>query len=306
MPAEYPTLLDVAASDKGSGYDVITEAIYSHAEVNLFPASTQSETTLDVTVLKGLPSGSTFRRANEGVLPSKTSFENKRFDMALVDRRVEVDKLGVYARAKDKARLLINQSVPQMEKALSDVATQIIYGAINDANKGFPGLIAQMSSAATHNVDVTGTTAKSSVFFLDVRPTSMELVFGNDGTLMMQDDWTEGTVFLGDDNARLLALINMITGWVGFRLLNVNRAVRIKNIGTATGKTLTDAHMHTALSLCEDDLGFRPTHILGNGRSFEQLRSSRVTDLVPNPPAIKEFEGIPVVRSINISKAETV
>jgi hypothetical protein len=303
---EFPTLLDVAKTDKGSAYDVIDESIHSHAEVNLFPVSTQAETTLEVTVQKGLPGGSTFRRPNEGVLPSKTSFENKRFDMSLVNRRVEVDRDGVYARAKDKARLLVTQSVPQMEKALADIATQIWYGLLSDPNKGFPGLVAQMADDASHVVDVTGTSAKSSVFFLDLRPSSVELVFGAEQTITMGDDWKEETVFLGDDNKRMTALVNQIVGWVGLRLLNVNRAVRIKNIGTASNKTLTDTHMHAALNLCQDELGFTPTHIVGNGRSFEQLRVSRVTSLLPNPPAVTEFAGIPIVRSINISKAETV
>jgi hypothetical protein len=120
----------------------------------------------------------------------------------------------------------------------------------------------------------------------------------------MADDWKEETVFLGEENARLLALTNQITGWVGIRLLNKNRAVRIKNIGTASGKVLTNAMMNSALNLCQDELGFTPTHIVGNGRSFEQLRLDNVTALLPNPPRVTDIAGIPVVRSINISKAE--
>lgn len=301
---QFPTLLEVAKLDKGSGYDVIQEAIHSHAEIDLFPASTQSETTLDVTVLKSLPGGSTFRRPNEGVLPTKSAFENKRFDMSLVDRRVEIDRDGVYARAKDKARFLVNQSKPQMEQALSDIAVQIIYGKLNDTNKGFPGLIAQAANDAQHVVDVTGTASKSSVWFLDINPASMELVFGADQSLTMEDEWTEETVFLGEDNARMKALTNRIFGWVGLRLLNINRVVRIKNIGVVENKTLTAEHMNTALNLCQDDLGFRPTHILGNGRSFEQLRLSLATDLLPDPKRLNDFDGIPLVRSINISKSE--
>lgn len=302
-PAKFPTLLDVSVNDKGSGHDVITEAIYSHQEVNLFPASTQTETTLDVQVLESLPGGASFRLPNEGVAPSKTTYGLKRFDMALVERRVEVDKHGVYERAKDKARLLVNQSKPQMEQALQDIAKQIIYGSLNDANKGFPGLLAQAADDAQHVVDATGTANKSSVWFLDISPATMELVFGADATLTMSDDWDEETVTQTGDK-RLKVLANIIKGWVGFRLLNRNRAVRIKNVGIANGKTLTDALMHQALNLCQDELGFTPTHILGNGRSFEQLRTSRVTTLVPDPPRINEFAGIPLVRSINISKSE--
>jgi len=302
-PAKFPTLLDVSVNDKGSAHDVIVEAIHSHQEVNLFPSSTQPECKLDVQVLVSLPGGDTFRRPNEGVSPSKTTFELKSFDMALVERRVEVDKHGIYERAKDKARLLINQSVPQMAKALSVIAQQIIYGSLNDANKGFPGLLAQANDAATHVVDATGTSAKSSVWLLEVLPANMELVFGADASLTMGDDWDEETVTVDGTN-RLKVLSNIIKGWVGFRLLNRNRAVRIKNIGVAAGKLCTNARMNDALNLCQDDLGFTPTHILGHGRSFEQLRKDNITDLLPNPPRLTEFAGIPLIRSINISKDE--
>ena len=188
----FPTLLDVSALDKGSGHDVIVEAIYSNAEVNLFPAVVQTDIDLEVSVMTDLPGGETFRRPNEGVLPTKTSFTNKRFDMSLVDRRVEIDRDGILARTKDKARFKINQSVPQAAKALSDISKQIIYGKLGDLNKGFPGLMAQASADATHAIDATGTANLSSVWFLDIRPSSLELVFGADQSLTMGDDWMEG------------------------------------------------------------------------------------------------------------------
>ncbi len=309
MPAaldanKFPTLLDVAKLDKGSGYDVIQEAIFSHAEVDLFPAATQSDCQLEVTVMTELPDGSTFRQPNTGIQPTKAKFANKKFDMALVNRRVEVDKVGVYGRSKNKPRLLINQSVPQMAKALSDVSKQIIYGALGDKNSGFPGLVAQAANDAAHAVDAAGTTNLTSIWLLDIRPSSMELVFGADETLTMSDDWEEETTFIPPNNDRLKVLYNEIAGWVGFRLLNINRAIQIKNIGTANGKTLTPLMVTQALNLCQDNLGFTPTHILGNGRSFEQYRQALVTELLPNPDRITEIDGIPVVRSINVSTSE--
>lgn len=301
---QFPTLLDIAALDAGSAHDVIVEAIFSNAEVNLFPAVTQTDNSLEVSVMTELPGGETFRRPNEGVLPTKATFTNKKFDMALVDRRVEIDKDGVYARSKDKARVLVAQSVPQMSKALADISKQIIYGKLADDNKGFPGLMAQAAADAAHAVDVTGTANLSTVWFLDIRPSSLELVFGADQTLTMSDNWKEETIYLLPENRRLVALTNRIYGWVGLRLWNINRVVQIRRIGTANGKTLTDAHMMAALNLCQDNLGFTPTHILGNGRSFEQLRASRVTANIPNPMRVTDYDGIPIVRSINIRTDE--
>lgn len=301
----FPTLLDVSALDKGSGHDVIVEAISSNAEVNLFPAVIQDDIDLEVSVMTDLPGGETFRRPNEGVLPSKTSFTNKKFDMSLVDRRVEVDRDGIYARSKDKARFLVNQSVPQATKALSDISKQIIYGKLGDLNKGFPGLIAQAAVDALHAIDAGGTTNLSSVWFLDIRPSSLELVFGSDQSLTMGDDWKEETIYIPNplmpgELRRLHGITNRLFGWVGLRLWNINRVVQIRRIGTATGKTLTPLMMTQAMNLCQDVLGFTPTHILGNGRSFEQLRQSLATELAPNPPRITNWDGVPIVRSINV------
>lgn len=306
---EFPTLLDVSASDKGSGHDVIEEAIYSNAEVDLFPAVVQEDTNLEVSVMTDLPGGETFRRPNEGVLPTKSTLTAKKFDMSLVDRRVEVDRDGIYARTNDKAHFLVNQSVPQGAKALSDISRQIIYGKLGDINKGFPGLIAQASADAGHCIDAGGTTDLSSVWLLDIRPSSLELVFGASQSLTMNDDWKEETVYLADQKdprilRRMLAMTNRLFGWVGLRLWNINRVVHIRRIGTAAGHTFTADLMVDALDLCEDELGFTPTHILGNGRSFRQLRDSLKTPENPNPKRLADWDGIPIVRSINILKNE--
>ena len=99
---------------------------------------------------------------------------------------------------------------------------------------------------------------------------------------------------------RLHAVTNRLFGWVGLRLWNINRVVQIRRIGTAAGKTLTIQRMVDAMNLCTDVLGFMPTHILGNGRSFEQLRQAYITPETPNPERLTAYDGVPLVRSINI------
>ena len=200
--------------------------------------------------------------------------------------------------------------MPQAAQALSDISKQIVYGKLGDLNKGFPGLIAQASTDAAHCIDAGATENLSSVWLLDIRPSSLELMFGSNQSLTMGDDWKEETVYLHNDKKpsegprRMLAMTNRLFGWVGLRLWNINRVVHIRRIGTAPGTTLTDDLMVAAMNLCEDELGFVPTHILGNGRSFEQQRESRKTALLTSPPRIEDFNGIPIVRSINILKNE--
>jgi len=169
----------------------------------------------------------------------------------------------------------------------------------------FPGLIAQMLSA--NEVDATGTTAKSSVFFVRIARETCQFLFGNGTTIDLQPEWKEETV-LDSNNLPYQAMTNWLNGAVGARLANKNSVVRIKNIGTAAGKTLTDAHMFSAYEKFTTALGAEPTHIFLTPRSREQLRASR-TATSPNgapAPLPADWNGIPLIASSAISNAETI
>lgn len=297
-------MLDVAKLDAGVGHEVIDEVIAMYPEVSAFPAETMQGATKEVSVLKTLPTAS-FRNANEGVTRSKAEFETKVFQTSIFDLQVAVDLQGVLKASKDQARFLKNQSLPSMRAVLKLIAKQIIYGSANDA-KGFPGLVSQHAADTDHVYDVTGTGGTtSSVWFLQVGADTCGLTFGNEQSITMSDDWKEETVY--DANSKpFQALTNWISGRGGFELRNKNASVRIKNIGTATNKTLTDAIMYQALQLCEQ-LGMTPNLILGSPRSFEQLRAARTATSPSGAPApkLRDWEGIPIISSINVLNTET-
>jgi hypothetical protein len=308
----FSTLLDVAALDAGVGYPVIDEVIAMFPEVSAFPVETMVGSTIEVSVLKTLPTVG-FRNANEGTTRVKPEFEVRPFQTAIIDAQVAVDKQGVVNASKDQARFLMNQAMPFMRSTLRTIAKQIIYGnnasnasgIVNDA-KGFPGLVNQYSADSAHEYDVTGTASTtSSVWFLQIAADTMGLSFGNEQTITMSADWKEETVY--DSNSKpFQALTNYINGRVGFLLKNKNSAVRIKNIGTATNKTLTDAIMYLGLQKCEE-LGMQPNLIIGSPRSFEQLRAARTATSPSGAPApkIREWEGIRVISTINVLNTET-
>lgn len=308
----FPTLLDVTKLDAGVGYPVINEVIAAFPEVNAFPVETIVGSTMEVSVLKTLPTVQ-FRNANEGVTRSKPDFETRPFQTFILDAQVAVDVQGVLQASKDQARFLQNQAMPFMRAALQLISKQIVYGN-NAANaalvsqdaKGFPGLINQYSADSSHEYDVTGTGATtSSVWFLQVAPDTMNITFGNAQSITMAADWKEETVY-DSNNKPFQALTNWINGRCGFLLKNKNSAVRIKNIGTAANKTLTDAIMYLGLQKCEE-LGMQPNLIIGSPRSFEQLRAARTATSPSGAPApkIREWEGIPVISSINVRNTET-
>lgn len=297
----FNTLDDVAKLDAGAGYPVIDETIAFYPELQNIPAEVMTGSTMELSILKTLPSAS-FRNANEGTPRRKAEFENKVFQTAIIDQQVGVDVQGVLKASKDQARFLINQAKPHMKAVLNHICKQMYYGTTNDA-KGFPGLVSQYANDAAHEINVAGGSAKSSVWFLQVGSENLHFLYGNDQSLTMNEDWKEETIYDASNNP-LQGLTNWINGRVGFRLANKNSAVRIKNIAAAT-QTLTDTFMYQALQKCEE-LGMVPNLIVGNPRSFEQIRAARTTYSPTGAPApkLRDWEGIPILSTINVSVAE--
>lgn len=299
-----PTLLDLKKIEAGIGYNLIAEAITARRpELSVIPADTLIGTSMELTVLAGLPTVA-FRNLNEGVAKSKPRFETRTFQCAILDQQVQVDK-RLADLAKDRGRFLENQTMPVIEAALNHVSSQFYYGVTIDA-KGFIGLIAQANSAATHVHDATGASAKSSVWFLSLGREKLEWLWGNNETVTLDGEWKEETLYDANGNG-FPGLSNWVKGRPGLRLANKNAAVRIKNLSTGAGKTLTDAMMFAALRLTMD-LGVDPTVIVMNGRSADQLRASRTATNVTGAPAPlpRDFEGIPIHISTSITNDESI
>lgn len=300
------TLLDLKKLNDGIGTDIVEENILLAPELRIIPADILSGTEMSLTVRTDLPSVA-FRNLNEGVARSKGKYETRIFQCADLSHQIAVDK-ALVAKSLEPARLLGNHMSGAVEAAFRHVGKQFWYGTANDA-KGFPGVIAQMIADSEHEIDATGASAKSSVFFVRIARETVQFLTGNGTTLSMQDEWKEETVYDPNGNP-FQAFTNWLNFAVGARVANKHSVVRIKNIGTAAGKTLTDALMYQAYEKFTTNLGAEPTHIFMTPRSNEQLRASRTNTgsnakgEVPTLP--QDWNGIPIVRSSAISNAETI
>ena len=305
MPNGYLTFLDLKKQDTTPGYDLVEENIKLSPELSIFPADVMAGTSIDLTVRTDLPTVG-FTNIGEGVTPSKSGYITRLFQTANLDALVKLPVGLLQGKPQALgAKLMSNEQSGFVEAAIRHIAKQTWYGVGNDA-KGFIGLVAQMLADATHNIDAEGTTAdgKSSVYFLSVGANKLEYWFGSNRTLTF-DDWVKQTV--KDEQQRdMEALTSWMHANVGLRLANRNAVLRIKNITEQGGHTLTWTHMYKALRQMRDDCGQNPTHIFMTGRSQEQLRQARITDLLPDPPLPKDLEGIPFVITHGISNAETI
>lgn len=138
------TLLDIAkqnGNDKIVG--LIEEVNLIVPEVRIFPARTIKGTMFKTLVRTAYPTVG-FRKANNGTDPVKSSYENRLFECALIDGRMEVDK-AVADASEDGAEVVKSrEAVGYMGGAMSALATQIWYGT--KANDGFPGLATLVDS----------------------------------------------------------------------------------------------------------------------------------------------------------------
>jgi len=301
------TLIDVVKLDAGIGAPVIDEVILQSKEVSVFPVDVIQGATVELSVMVGTPTVG-FRNANEGTSFARGEFESRIFQSQVIEQPIQVDIQGVLNASKDPGRVLFNHVTATTRAVLNHIGRQTWYAGTAQTGadtKAAPGIVAQSNSAATHVVDATGASAKSSVWFLQLGVESVDHVYGNDTTLTYGSEWTEETVYDANNKA-LRALVNMISGRVAPRVANKNAAVRIKNLAAST-QVLSDALMYQALEKCEV-LGMVPNAIFMNPRSLYQLRAGRTATTVTGQPAPlpTDWNGIPIYSTTNISVAETV
>jgi hypothetical protein len=302
------TLGDVVKSDIGIGAPIIDETIVSTPELSIFPVDTILGDTINLSVQVGNPSVS-FRIANNGTDSKKGVFESRIFQTAILDEYIEVDINGVLNAAKDPARLLTSQAASVTKAVMKHMAYQSWYaGTTQDGadENAAPGLLAQSSTAATHVLDATGTTGKTSVWLLELGQYSLDHIYGNGTTLNFGEDWieTDGT---GANGKKLRVLQNWIAGRFAPRLANKNAAFRIKNISEENGKGLTATLLSNAMKKAAY-LGMRPNAIFMTPRTQEQYQQSLTATTTDGRPAPlpDNYRGIPIYPTINLSDAETV
>jgi hypothetical protein len=305
MPAGMPNLLDLA---KQRGNDVqvglIEENIQSNPEMRIFPMRQIVSTAYKTLIRTGYPTAG-FRHANEGVARSKSTFENRMVECFILDSQIAADK--AIADAWDPGGAPAYQmieAVGVLEAVMRTVSRQIYYGntaaavagVVSDA-KGFPGFI-DAYDAANHEVDATGATARSSVWAVRLGIKDVHLIAGGGGLPNILPEWRIQTVNL-DDNTAFTAYVNSLMGWIGMQVGAIHSLVRVKNIGVAEGKTMTDDLGSQALEKFPS--GIRPDYFIMNRRSRRQLQQSRQAvaavggfqaSTVPTPT---DIEGVPIL-----------
>lgn len=300
-PTSGYTLADVIKLNFGKNEALVNEVIVLAPELSRIPTRVIQGTSVEVSVVTSAPEAS-FRLLNQGVAPSKAGFETREFPTAILEHRLVIDERQFDA-AEDKALFMETHYVLAMQALYKKIASQCYYGAPTGTTAGFPGLIQQAVSASTHVVDAGGSTAKTSAWMIQGGRGSLEIVFGAGQNIVRAKERIE-TAYDADGKA-FSAIIGGLSCRVGLVLNNKNRAIRIKNIGTDSGKGLTETLLWSAYRKAQEVEMF-PTDVLLNSRSDEQLRVAMGTNPVtgrPFPP-MDAFQRIPLTVTGSITNTE--
>lgn len=310
------TLLDVA---KMNGSDAIVglveESLSAAPEINLFPVRSITGTSYKTLVRTGLPTVD-FIAASSGIATSKSTFENKIFETALLGGRIEVWKSVLDSPENGPAAdIKATEASGVMEAAIRKVGRQVFYGktALGSA-LGFVGLVSFVDTTMIH--DATGTTAStgSSIYFVKFGPKDVSLVMGLNAKMELSEfrveSLTDGSSNKGPGEVADLA------SWVGLQCASKFSVARIKNVTADSGKGCTDSLIAAGLQLFP--AGVMPDAIFMSRRSRNQLQAARaaVSNLstgkgelkggsayVPTPT---DFEGIPIIATDSILNTEPI
>jgi hypothetical protein len=308
-----PTILDLA-KQRGNDLTVglIEESIQVNPEIRVFPARGIKSTSYKTLVRTGYPTAQ-FRNLNEGTPRSKSTFENRLVECFVIDSQVAADKaLADVWEPGGAAAYQMIEGAGVLEATHRRVAKSIYYGnsaaavaaGLGDP-KGFPGLIDAYDNVG-HYVDATGSTAKTSVWAVKLGIKDVHLIEGGDTSISLMPDWRIETVYDASNNP-FTAYVNSLMGWLGLQVGSVHSVVRIQNIGTDSGKGMTDALGQLAIELFPS--GVAPDYFIMNRRSRRQLHGSRIPT-VNNPlnanqvPLPTDIEGIPILITDAISNNE--
>lgn len=312
MAYTYLTALDIA---KMNGSDVtlglIEENLNAAPEIEVLPARSISGTSFKGLVRTAYPTGE-FRKLNEGVEPTKSTYVNKTFETFYYDGQMEMDVAVAKADEQGEDHALMMEADGHARAFLLTGGTQVWYGTGTGGDAdGFPGAVNIVDSGLV--VDAAGTTSStgSSVYAVVANPKFFELIFGRDGVFTV-GDWRKQTITRS--SKEMTAWKNSMEGFVGAAWYSKYAVGRIKKLTEDSGKGLTDSLIADLLATFP--VGVQPTHLFMNRRSRKQLQKARTVTLFGQggtkptgeviAPLPTEAFGVPIVCTDSILSTEAL
>jgi hypothetical protein len=314
MAYQYLTTLDLAKIN-GSDAEVglIEENLSAAPEISILPARTIAGLSFRSLIRTAFPSGE-FRKVNEGVEPTKSSYANKTFEVFYYDGQMEMDVAAADGDERGADHALAMEADGHGHAFVLTAGKQVWYGTGTGGDAdGFPGAVQIVDSSLV--VDAGGTTAStgSSVYAVVAAPKFMGLLYGRNRVVKV-GEWRKQTITR--NSKELTAWKNSCEGWVGAEWLNKYAVDRVKKLTEDSGKGLTDSLLADLIAAFPT--GVKPTHLFMSRRSRKQLQKARTVTLQGNAsgnpkgsqgtiaPVPTEYDGIPIIATDSILDTESL
>lgn len=231
-------------------------------------------------------------------------------ELKILDYSFMVPKASADAwKSGGAAAFIAREANRHLRAAMQTLELQVLNNA--DSSGGFPGFAGLTSLDAAADamvIDAGGTTADtgSSVYLARVTPDDgISMVYKGDGPIVSFGDtivqnWIDGT------GKNLPKYYTPGNAWFGLQVGGAYSVSRIASLTGDSGAGLTDDLLYEAWSL--HPIGQKPTHVVMNRRSLEQLRSSRTATNETGQPAPLPSSalGLPIVVTDQLSNTEAL
>lgn len=242
-----------------------------------------------------------FRAVNDGREHDSAIRTAVTLDLEIFDASFTVDTAIARSYRGGPEALLRLEAIEALKQGYFVLEKQVLQGTVANAD-GFTGL-ADTYNTLAECVDAGGSTALTSVYLIRSNPSNVSIVAGNDGQLTVGESAIQR---VQGATGHFMAYVTEIQALYALQIgVTAKSAARICNLGTDTGKGVTDSLLYDAMATFES--GSPPTHIVMNRRSAQQLRKSRTATNATGSPAPwpQDIEGIPIVITDAIGSAES-
>ena len=316
MPDATLTLVDVMQRHGSSASPldkkIVEEVIYQAPVFEKMPVKVLKDTNYKYQVRDSIPMIGP-RPYNAGVEALKSSYRTENAECFLYAGKILVDKGLAESDPEGPNALMAEEVLAHPKGTMFGLETALFYGdAVS--KYGMRGLRNTIADYMTQSIDPEKNTEStreaggSTVWFLQLRPDKMSVLFGNNRTIAFGPQRTQdvlrptgevdekGNAIMGT----MEAYIRHCTFHVGFVQRSIFAAGCLVNVDKS--HPLTDEALSNALEMFP--AGEKPTHIVMNSRCLSLLKKSRAQQLtyrkgqsgqVTYAETPTEFEGIPIV-----------
>jgi hypothetical protein len=280
---------------------------------------TESADTVETLFMTGIPDTDPFRDANEGVVPTKGTYEKRIMQLKTATAYWFADTAVIEKNPDAGATLMFQRAKEQMKIQHQALGRQFFYGVKHGgSSKGFYGLLDLMTK--DHVISAGGTGDKlTSAYFVMFGEEGVSWRYGKDGSMNLSEP-KEVTKYDKHGHA-FPAIEQYLQYYPGLQVNSKYSVGRIANIDVSSIETAAMnpsafTYQHIYQLLAKLPAGMKPSVVFLPYRAALLLAASRTTVNITNDASansviaaglitpVTEFEGIPFVPTDNIKIGE--